>query len=148
MRIKSFLISVLLWTLSNSVFAAELLAVADVEKVTGLSGIQVVGKDPAKGAGGELNFANADKKLITMVMIQDGSMFDFWKKQYGKDGVSIQGVGTEAFHTKPDSAISYIAFKKGNKAIWIQSMGWNKTGKPNLTDAQLAELAKLAASRM
>ena len=148
MRIKSFLISVLLWALSNSVFAGDLLAVADVEKITGLSGIQAVAKDPAKGAGGELNFANADKKLIAMVMIQDASMFDFWKKQYGKDGVPAEALGAEAFRTKPGSAISYIAFRKSNKAIWIQSMGWDKTGKPNLSEAQLADLAKLAVSRM
>lgn len=147
-RLKSIFISLLLLALSCPAMAADLLTTADIEKTTGLTGVQSVAKDPAKGAGGELNFANADKKLITMVMIQDASMFDFWNKQYGKSGSSVSGLGSDAFQTKPGSAIPYVVFKKSGKAVWIQSMGWNKTGKANLSDAQLLELAKLAASRL
>jgi hypothetical protein len=133
---------------SVNTIAADMLSVADLEKITGLTGVHATPKDQAKGAGGDLNFANADNKLIAMVMIQDAGMFDFWKKQYGKLTDPVPNLGLEAFQTKPGSAIAYVFFHKGNKGVWIQSMGWNKKGAANITDAQLLELARLAASRM
>ncbi|MFZ6756079.1 hypothetical protein ACO0K9_02575 [Undibacterium sp. Ji50W] len=148
MHLKSLFTGLLLAALSCSAVASDLLSVADIEKTTGLSGVQSVPKDPVKGAGGELNFANAEKKLVAIVMIQDASMFDFWNKQYGKLGTSVSGLGSDAFQTKPGSAIPYVVFKKSGKAVWIQSMGWDKAGKANLNDEQLLGLAKLAASRL
>ena len=147
MRMTSLLLSIVLTSISLNALAADMLTVADVEKITGIAGIHAAPKDQAKGAGGELNFENGENKLVAMVMIQDASMFDFWKKQYGKLADPVSNVGSEAFQTKPKSAIPYVFFKKTNKAIWIQSMGWNKKGGNNVSDAQLLELAKLAASR-
>lgn len=147
MRMASLLFSIILTSISVNTLASDMLTVADVEKITGISGVHAVPKDQAKGAGGELNFENGDNKLVAMVMIQDASMFDFWKKQYGALTASVANVGSEAFQTKPKSAIAYVFFKKTNKAVWIQSMGWNKKGGNNVSDAQLLELAKLAASR-
>ena len=46
---------------------AQYLTVQDVEKITGLQGVKLVPRDPSKGAGGDLNFANKDGKLILMV---------------------------------------------------------------------------------
>ena len=46
---------------------AQYLTVQDVEKITGLHGVKLVPADPSKGAGGDLNFANKDGKLILMV---------------------------------------------------------------------------------
>ena len=128
--------------------AADILTTADVEKAGGLRGLQTVPKDPAKGAGGELNFADAGGKLVAMVMIQPLSTYEFWKKQYAKNGEPVAQVGEEAFRTKPKEFISYVIFRKGNTGVWIQSMGFKSTGAANFTSAQLTELAKLAASRM
>ncbi len=151
MRATSFFLSIVwmaLMSFSANSLAADILTVADIEKVIGMSGVHATPKNQAKGAGGELNFENAENKLVTIVMIQDAAMFDFWKKQYGTLADPVPNLGSEAFLTKPKSAIAYVFFKKANKAIWIQSMGWNKKGGNNVSDAQLLELAKLAVSRL
>ena len=137
----------LLLALSTIAAAADLLTVADVEKVSGLTGLQLVPKNQATGAGGDLNFAGPDKKLVAIVMIST-SMWDFWKKQYSAAGEPVAGVGTEAFRTKPGAIISYVVVHKGNTAVWVQSMGWKKDGSATLTSAQLTDLAKLAAARL
>lgn len=148
MRLKSVLCGLLLLTFVTTARAADILNVADVEKIGGMSGVQMVPKDPAKGAGGELNFATAANKLVLMVMIQPTSTFDFWKKQYGASGEPIANLGAEAFRTKPGASISYVVFRKGDKGVWIQSMGWKAGGAQNFSAAQLMALAKIAAERL
>jgi len=69
MLLRSVLCGLLLPTFLTAAHAADILNVADVEKIGGMSGLQMVPKDPAKGAGGELNFAAATNKLVLMVMI-------------------------------------------------------------------------------
>jgi hypothetical protein len=133
---------------SPAAFAADILTAADVEKAGGLRGLQSVPKDQAKGAGGELNFADASGKLVAMVMIQPLSTYEFWKKQYGKNAEPLAQVGEEAFRTKPKEFITWVIFRKGNTGVWIQSMGYKAGGAQNFSAAQLTELAKLAASRM
>lgn len=79
MRIQAFVISILLLMFSALSFAADVLTVADVEKATGLTGIKTVAKNPMKGAGGELNFATADDKVVITFFVQPESMYAFWK---------------------------------------------------------------------
>jgi hypothetical protein len=43
------------------------LTIADVEKVTGLKGVQLVAPGAVTGAGAGLNFATADKHMVLMV---------------------------------------------------------------------------------
>ncbi|WP_374357738.1 hypothetical protein, partial [Chitinimonas sp.] len=114
----------------------------------GLSPLHAVPKNPAIGAGGELNFAGADNQLVLMVMVQPASTYAFWNKQYGSQGERLSGIGNEGFRSKAGSPIKYAVFLKGNTGVWIQSMGWNKQGKDNVSPAQLQELAKLAAARL
>jgi len=45
----------------------KLLTIADVEKVTGLSGVKTVPNGSQTGAGGMLNFVNASGKLVLAV---------------------------------------------------------------------------------
>ncbi|MBV8520158.1 MAG: hypothetical protein JO197_22380 [Acidobacteria bacterium] len=127
--------------------ATDLVTAADIEKATGLTGVHKVAKDPAKGAGGELNFAGKDEKLVAIVMISP-SMFDFWKKKYAPKCESVSGIGDEAYRTKRSATTQYLFFRKGANAVWIQSMGWTKDYAPVPDAAQLTTLAKVAASRM
>jgi hypothetical protein len=147
MRIASVLVALLLMV-APAAWAADILTTADLEKAGGLRGLQTVAKNPAKGAGGELNFADPAGKLVAMVMIQPLSTYEFWKKQYGKNADLVAQVGDEAFCTKPKEFISWVIFRKGNTGVWIQSMGFKAGGAANYTSAQLTELAKIAASRM
>ncbi len=128
--------------------ASDLLKVAEVEQAGGLAGVHAVPKNPTTGAGGELNFAGADNKLVLMVMVQPTSTFEFWKKQYGAKGEPVAGLGAEAFRSKTGDFIGYIVFRKGDTGVWIQSMGWKKGGAANFTAPQLEELARLAATRL
>ena len=128
--------------------ASPILTVADVEQVSGLAPLHTTPKNQATGAGGELNFADAENKLVLMVMIQPTSTFDFWRKQYGAKAEKVAGIGSEAFRSKTGEFISYIAFLKGQTGVWLQTMGWKKNGGANFTAAQLETLAKLAASRL
>ena len=141
-------LSALIFLISLPVHAADVLSVEDLEKVSHLQNLKLVPKDPAKGAGGDLNFADTDNKLVAMIMIQDVSMYDFWEKQFGRNANPVPDLGDKGFQTKPGAFISYIVFKKGKQAIWIQSMGWGKNGAPNFTDNQLRELAKSADARL
>jgi hypothetical protein len=151
MRFASAVAVVLLITLAaGSLMAAaqgDLLTVSDVEKISGLRELHKTPKDQSKGAGGDLNFAGKDGKLVAMVMIST-SMYDFWKTRYGSSAEPLRGVGDDGFRTKKGEAISWVVFRKGHTGVWIQSMGWKKDGSATLSDAQLTDLAKLAASRL
>ena len=151
MRAPSLVVCILLaaFTAASITAAppADLLTAADVEKASGLTELRKVPKDQSKGAGGDLNFAGKDGKLVAIVMIST-SMFDFWKKQYAKSCEPVSGVWAEAFRTKAGAFPSYLIFRKGSTGVWIQSMGWKKDGSSTLSPAQLADLARVAASRL
>jgi len=148
MKTASLLACILLAALTaTSAPATDLLTVADVEKVSGLSDLHKTPKDQSKGAGGDLNFAGKDNKLVAMVMIST-SMYDSWKKQYAKSCDPVSDLGSEAFRTKAGAFPSFIVFRKGTSGVWIQSMGWKKDGSSTLSNAQLTELGRIAASRL
>ncbi len=136
----------LLWCATGAM--AQALTVQDVEKAGGLTGVKTVAKDPSKGAGGELNFAGADDKLVLMVMIQPASMYEFWKKQYGAKAQPVANLGSEAYRSAPGGFIGYVFFLKGSQGVWVQSMGWKKDGSASFTAAQLEQLARAAAAKL
>ena len=93
----------------------QYLTVQDVEKITGLRGVKLVPRDPSKGAGGDLNFANKDGKLILMVNrnLSSDMLYSQTKNMKGAFKEDIQGVGDAAF-TGPAGALQYfVIFKKG-----------------------------------
>jgi hypothetical protein len=94
---------------------AQYLTVQDVEKITGLHGVKLVPPDPSKGAGGDLNFADKDGKLILMVNRNLSSDVLYSQTKNMKDTVKaeISGVGDAAF-TGPAGMLQYfVSFKKG-----------------------------------
>lgn len=126
----------------------KLLTVADVTKVTGVQGVKLVDKDPSKGAGGDLNFATADgKMLLLLVVTEDQAAFDEWKRI---SVAPIAGVGDEAFSGPkgvPEPYNVYVRSKNQfvSLASFLDSQGQLK---PLLTIAQLTELAKIVVSRL
>ena len=94
---------------------APYLTVQDVEKITGLHGIKLVPADPSKGAGGDLNFATPDGKLILMVqrMLNSDALYSETKKMKGTVKADVTDVGDAAF-TGPAGDLQYfVSFKKG-----------------------------------
>jgi hypothetical protein len=130
--------------------ARELLTVEDVEGVTGIQDLKLVPKNPVKGAGGDLNFAQQDEELILMVNIQDRSMYETWKSQEGYFHADVPDVGDEAFEGPSFGEVRYIlVFRKGGKTISLSSfINMEAGGDPFLSQDQLRELANIMVSRL
>ena len=128
--------------------AEKLLTIADVESVTGAKGLKLVPKNPAKGAGGDLNFAKPDGSLLVMAVFGPASLFTQWKAQPGFAGSAVTGVGDEAF-AGPAGATPYVIFlRKGDHAASVSSFLSTTDMKPLLSQDQLKALAKTIASRL
>jgi len=128
---------------------AQYLTVQDVEKITGLHGVKLVPADPLKGAGGDLNFANEDGKLILMVqrMLYSDALYSQTKKMNGAVKADIGGVGDAAF-TGPAGALQYfVSFKKG-KGSGTVSTFMTITGGALLPMDQVKKVAQQIASGM
>lgn len=151
-RLIFALFTLLVMTISNNSRADDLLKIADVEAATGLKGLKLVPKDPMKGAGGTLNFADADGKLVLLVMIEPMSALRTWKQRYTNCEATVS-LGSDGCVANVDKTFGFMMgfayFSKNNKAIWLQQMG-NKAGdvkKPNVDKATITKLAQLAYDR-
>jgi hypothetical protein len=130
---------------------AKLLTPADISKVTGLSGVMSVPRDPSKGAGGDLNFALPNGKQILLVTFLDTKNYEQSKAVKSVYGGQVQGVGDDAFIGKVMGFESILYFRKGPHGVALSSFidtgsGW--PGKPYLNQQQLRQLAALMLSRM
>jgi hypothetical protein len=130
---------------------AKLLTAADVSKVTGLSGVQLVPRNPSKGAGGDLNFALPNGKPMLMVTFLDTNAYNQSKAQKCVYGGDVKGIGDDAFIGKVMGMESILYFRKGARGAALSSFintdkGW--PGKPYLDQQQLRQLAALMLSRM
>lgn len=122
-------------------YAVDLpLSIAQVEKVTGLSGLTT---KPAKHDKVATNFVTASGQLIVTVKVASAEIYNVWKSQPSmNDQVSLAGIGEDAVYSKIGQ---YICFKKANQGICVVGMA-TLPGKPApVNEAQLKELASLAA---
>ena len=148
-----FIVSLLLVIGIEFVQSAEhenLLTVNEVEKVTGMQGIQLIPRNPRIGAGGDLNFALADGTLILITTVQKPSMYNTWKSQEGFFHASVSDIGDEAFDGPNFGEHRYVLiFRKGDKAISLSSFfNMQAGGKPFLSQEQLREIAKIVISKL
>jgi hypothetical protein len=77
------------------------LTIADVQSVTGVKGLKLVPKNPAKGAGGDLNFLKPDGSLLVMAVLGPATLIKQWKAQPRFAGSAVTGDGDEAFADPP-----------------------------------------------
>lgn len=129
--------------------AAKWLTPADVEKVAGVRGVKVVAKDPMKGAGGDINFADG-KGLILMVNIGAAKWFANMKttRNYREP---VAGLGDEAFDG-PSTEIMATLYQFGvrkadNAAVLTTYLVAGDPPKARLSQDQLKQLAAIAISR-
>jgi hypothetical protein len=124
------------------------LTVNDVEKITGLHGLKIVPYNPSKGAGGDLNFADQDGKLVVMVqrMLFSDALYTETKKMKGVVKAEIAGVGDAAFSGPANNPQYFISFKKGKGSGSVASF-LTLTGT-RLTLDQVKKIAQLVASGM
>jgi hypothetical protein len=131
---------------------AALLTPADVEAVSGLTGLKTVPYDPSIGAGGKVNIAEADGQLVAMLLVHGPEFYTIWKG----DGQTFlrdytPAVGEESFigpvaSVTPDSYI--FGFRKGSYSVVVDTFFRAKGVKKILSIEQLAELAGIVASRL
>jgi hypothetical protein len=163
--------ALLLLTLTSPTTAADQqpadadrrLTVPDVEKVSGLKGIQLVPRMSQAGAGGALNFADSDKHLVLMVNFGTADLYRHAREQkelkvgdtmipmalYHAD---VKGLGDEAFDSPPGSLQYVLYIRKGNQAVsittYVRSGGNVRTLTSMLTMEQLKQLAAIVVSRL
>jgi hypothetical protein len=130
------------------------LTVADVEKITGLKGIQLVAPGSVPGAGAGLNFATGEKKMLLMVNFGPATLYSRAKAQKDYAGVpmplfhaDVPGVGDEAFDSPPGPLQYVLYVRKGTNAASFTAY-FVPPNKATLTMDQLKQLAKITASRM
>ena len=127
--------------LSPNAWAADPLSVAEVEKITGLSGLSVTASKYDKGG---ISFVTADKSLVLAVKLQSAEIYEVWKSQPAfADQAPLAGIGTDAVASKTGR---YVCFKKANKGTCVTAMPAMMKKPALVSDAQLIELARTAAS--
>lgn len=124
------------------------LTAADVLKVSGITDVKPVAHNPSVGAGGDLNFATSDGRMIVMAQFVDKRYYADYKKAYFQ--AAVTGVGEEAFQgaTIPNSPPNVIIFRKGDKCIALTGFQDFISWKNMLTIEQIITLAKIIVSRM
>jgi hypothetical protein len=127
---------------------AQYLTVQDVEKITGLHGVKLVPPDPSKGAGGDLNFADKDGKLILMVNrdLYSNMLYSQTKNMKGTVKTEINGLGDAAF-TGPAGNLQYFVSLKKGKGSGTVATFLTFTGTQLPMD-QVKKVAQLIASGM
>lgn len=130
---------------ANAAHAANELTVADVESVSGLTGVALVAQQAIPGAGGALNFARADGKLLLIVNVSDVSNYAEARKLFDKVTI-LPGIGDEAF--TPDASAWVLYGRKGKRFFGLGSGLDSATGNPILNPAQLQRLAKMLVARI
>jgi hypothetical protein len=128
---------------TGSARAAELLTIALVEKVTGLSGLSI---KPAKYDKSAKNFVTANNEVAVSVKLAPASMYDFWKSQPSmSDQTALAGLGEDAVTSKKGR---YVCFKKSTSGVCVTGMV-SLPGSPALiSDEQLLQLARQAAANL
>jgi hypothetical protein len=129
------------------------LTVADVEKVSGIKGIQQVAPGSVIGAGPGLNFAGPDKKMVLMVNFGTAALYQSAKTKIVPLTnlpilhAEVRGIGDEAFDSPPGPLQYVVYVRKGTNAISLTAYIVGKD-KATLTIDQLKQLAMIIVSRM
>ena len=129
---------------------SDYLTVSDVEKVSGVQGIQLVDYDPSIGAGGDINFALPDGTMFLLAQIQPDSLFEEWRERDGFFHELIANLGDEAYSGLGLFEYQYIVYcLKKPYAVAVSSF-FNDSGdgKPYFNQEQLIELVEIIISRM
>ncbi|MDH7513659.1 MAG: hypothetical protein QHH14_12005 [Clostridiales bacterium] len=125
------------------------LTVADIQKVTGLTGIKQVPRDPKKGAGGHLNFADEKGNMILLASFLTAEEFDFYKSEEGLVKEKIPGLGDEAFSGPAAGTPYMVVMRKGSKGAALSTFFETaEMTATRLSMDHLISLSKIVLSRL
>jgi hypothetical protein len=125
--------------------------VADVERISTLTGVFRLPKRATVSAGGNLNFARgADSSLVLSILtppqVRDAaSLARSFTELFGKDATPVPGVGDKALRLGGIARALIVG--KGTRTVQLNS-GTTAQGDWIFTDPQLGELARVCASRL
>jgi hypothetical protein len=124
---------------------AKYLTVADIERVTGLKGVNLVPKTP--DSDDDLTFASQDGKVILAASFLPASAFAGAKSS--KDGMKspLPGVGEEAFVGPTSGSLYILVFRKAAYTVII-STDPEGNARAHIPIEKLTEIAKIVAARL
>ena len=125
------------------------LSVADVEKVSGLTGVKVAPMAYANPNEGHLFVSDAKGKTILDVFFESADQFSA-RKRTAVGVKDLVGVGDLAFISTTSLGPFEVVFKKGPMCVHLLAVhATDLNGKPGrLPVEQVTSLAKLVASRI
>jgi hypothetical protein len=128
----------------------HIITAADVEKLTGLTGVKQVPREPLnKFRNGDLNFVTKTDQPLLMIQFRPGFMLETLKADSGYFKAAVKGIGDEAFTSPSFDPQFSLNFRKGQYvAIVTTDIDPKDKKKTMLSMDQLTALAKLVASRM
>jgi hypothetical protein len=129
----------------------SLLTPADVEPLTGMTGLASVAYDPASGKEGDVNIVDPAGQVVAMLVEDTPEAWDAWLT----DGYTVAEsvtppVGDESFvGPSPDASpvLTLFGFRKGESAVTIETTV-DANGEPLLSTEQLRALAEVVAARL
>ena len=125
------------------------LTVADIEKATGMTGIKQVPREPRKGAGGHLNFADAKGEMILLASFLTAADFNLYKNNKEMVKSTVQDLGDEAMIGPAIDLPYMLLVRKGDKCLALSTFADpQKTGANRLTLDQLKAIGTLVIGRM
>jgi hypothetical protein len=137
-----------LWAQANPYH--KYLTAADIEKVTGLTGVKEVPRNPQKGAGGNLNFADGDGNLILIASFLTAGDFKAYKSEEDMVKETVEGVGEEAFFGPGSSDPPYLLLiRKGDRCLALSTFVSDADPlKTRIPMPQLIAIGKIVIGRM
>ena len=129
---------------------SDYLTVSDIEKVSGVQGIQLVDYNPSIGAGGDINFALPDGTMFLLAQIQPESLFEQWREQDSFFHEPIPNLGDEAYSGPGLFDYQYIVYclKKPYSIAVSSFFNDSGDGKPYFTQEKLIELVEIILFRI
>ena len=125
---------------------AKYLTVADIERVTGLKGVNLVPKTP--DSDDDLTFASQDGKVILAASFLPASAFAGAKSSTAGMKSPLPGVGEEAFVGPAGGSPLYIlVFRKAAYTV-ILNTELEGTTRARIPIEKLTEIAKIVAARL
>lgn len=136
----------------GTAFDSGLLTPADVERVSGLTGLTVASPDPQAGIDGDINIVDGDGRMVVLLITGSPELWDAWMT----DGFTVgedfsPPVGDKSFiGPNPDESPNpYIfGFRKRDVVVVLEAGSTPDGAPPALTIDQLRALAEIVVARL
>ncbi|MBM3285460.1 MAG: hypothetical protein FJY81_06265 [Candidatus Aminicenantes bacterium] len=121
----------------------------DRSRLFPVPGIKQVPRNPQKGAGGHLNFADGKGNMILLASFLTAEEFDFYRSEEGLVKEKIPGLGDEAFSGPATGTPYMVVMRKGSKGAALSTFFETaEMAATRLSMDHLISLGKIVLSRL